>query len=131
MASGHWSPGVGRYRRRLSPAPWPRDGLSLVLTARREERLRTLAAELEHQHGIATRVVAADLADPSGTDHLLTAIQDLPIDVFINNAGLGYAGRFDKQDTERLRALMQVNCVAPVVLASRLIPPMRDAAVAR
>ena len=103
-----------------------RDGLSLVLTARREERLRALAAELEQQHGITTRVVAADLADPSGTDHLLTAIQDLPIDVFINNAGLGYAGRFDKQDTERLRALMQVNCVAPVVLASRLIPPMRE-----
>jgi len=97
-----------------------------VLTARREERLRALAAELEQQHGIATRVVAADLADPHGTDHLLTAIQDLPIDVFINNAGLGYAGRFDKQDTERLRALVHVNCVAPVVLASRLIPPMRD-----
>ena len=103
-----------------------RDGLSVVLTARREARLRALATELEQQHGIATRVVAADLADPHGTDHLLTAIQDLPIDVFINNAGLGYAGRFDKQDTERLRALVHVNCVAPVVLASRLIPPMRD-----
>ncbi len=103
-----------------------REGLSLVLTARREARLRDLAAELEQQYGIATRVVAADLADPNGTDHLLTAIQDLPIDVFINNAGLGYAGRFDKQDTERLRALMQVNCVAPVLLASRLIPPMRE-----
>jgi hypothetical protein len=46
--------------------------------------------------------------------------------VFINNAGFGYAGRFDKQDPERLRAMLHVNCVAPTVLASRLLPPMRE-----
>jgi len=102
-----------------------REGLSCVLTARREERLRALAAELEREHRVATRVVVSDLADPHGADRLLEAIKDVDIDVFINNAGLGYAGRFDKQDTERLRALVQVNCVAPVVLASRLLPGMR------
>jgi len=103
-----------------------REGMSCVLTARREDRLRTLATELEQQHHIATRVVAADLAVADGQAKVLDAIKDLPIDVFINNAGLGYAGRFDKQDTERLRALVEVNCVAPVVLASRLLPPMRE-----
>ncbi|MBI1815322.1 MAG: SDR family oxidoreductase [Deltaproteobacteria bacterium] len=102
------------------------EGLSCVLTARREDRLRTLATELEQQYHVATRVVAADLVDPHGTDQLLDAIKDLQIDVFINNAGFGYAGRFDKQDTERLRAMVQVNCVAPVVLASRLLPAMRE-----
>ena len=103
-----------------------REGLSCVLTARREDRLRELATELEQRHHIATRVVAADLADPAGTDQLLDAIQDLQIDVFINNAGFGYAGRFDLQETARLRDLVQVNCVAPVVLASRLLPAMRE-----
>jgi short-subunit dehydrogenase len=102
------------------------EGLSCVLTARREDRLRILATELEQQYHVATRVVAADLVDPHGTDQLLDAIKDLQIDVFINNAGFGYAGRFDKQDTERLRAMVQVNCVAPVVLASRLVPAMRE-----
>jgi short-subunit dehydrogenase len=102
-----------------------REGMSCVLTARREDRLRGLAAELEQQPGVKTRVVAADLADPQGVDRLLAAIADLQIDVLINNAGLGYAGRFDKQDTERLRRLVHVNCVAPVVLASRLLPAMR------
>jgi len=102
-----------------------REGMSCVLSARREDRLRELAVELE-RHGVATRVVTADLADPGGADHLAEQIKDLPIDVFINNAGFGYAGRFDKQDTERLRALVQVNCVAPVVLASRLLPAMRE-----
>jgi short-subunit dehydrogenase len=101
-----------------------REGMSCVLTARREDRLRTLAGELEQRYQVATRVVAADLADPSGSDRLIDAIKDLQIDLFINNAGFGYAGRFDKQDTARLRDMVQVNCVAPVVLASRLLPGM-------
>lgn len=101
-----------------------RQGVSVVLTARREERMRALAAELEMQPGVSTRVVAADLASVDGADRLLAAIADLDIDLFINNAGFGYAGRFDKLDTERVRELVQVNCVAPVVLASRLLPPM-------
>jgi len=101
-----------------------REGLSCVLTARREDRLRALASELEQRYQVTTRVVAADLADPAGADRLIDAIKDLQIDVFINNAGFGYAGRFDKQDTARVRDMVQVNCVAPVVLASRLVPGM-------
>jgi uncharacterized protein len=102
-----------------------REGLSCVLTARRTERLQALATELEQQYHVSTRVVPADLTDPAGPDHLLDAIHDLQIGVFINNAGFGYAGRFDKQDTARLRDMVLVNCVAPVVLASRLLPGMR------
>ena len=103
-----------------------REGMSCVLTARREDRLRAVASELEQRYQVATRVVAADLADPAGADQLIDAIKDLQIDLFINNAGFGYAGRFDKQDTARLRDMVQVNCVVPVVLASRLIPGMRE-----
>jgi short-subunit dehydrogenase len=103
-----------------------REGLSCVLTARREDRLQALAGELQQRYQVATRVVAADLADPAACDRLTDAIKDLQIDLFINNAGFGYAGRFDKQDTARLRDMVQVNCVAPVVLASRLLPGMRQ-----
>jgi hypothetical protein len=102
-----------------------RDGLSCVLTARREDRLRALAQELERAHGVAARVVVADLAEPRGADRLADAVEDLEIAVLVNNAGFGYAGRFDKLDTERLRSLVHVNCVAPVVLTSRMLPKMR------
>jgi hypothetical protein len=103
-----------------------RDGMSCVLTARREDRLQTLAAELEKQHGIATRVVVADLEQADAAERVVEAVRDLDLAVFINNAGFGYAGRFDKQDTARLRAMIEVNCVAPVVLASRLLPRLRQ-----
>ncbi|MFZ0660415.1 MAG: SDR family NAD(P)-dependent oxidoreductase, partial [Candidatus Binataceae bacterium] len=47
-----------------------RENLSVVLTARREDRLNTLAAELRDRYKIQTRVVAADLAAVDGADRL-------------------------------------------------------------
>jgi short-subunit dehydrogenase len=114
------SSGIGeQFARALA-----RDGMSCVLVARREERLRALAAELEKQHGVSTRVISADLASPDGPDRLADAVDDLDVAVLLNNAGAGYAGRFDKQQTDRLGAMVQLNCVAPVVLTSRLLPGM-------
>ncbi len=103
-----------------------RDGVSCVLVARREDRLRELAAELEKAHPVATRVVAVDLARPGGAEELVAAVEDLEIGLLVNNAGFGYAGRFDLQEPERLREMVELNCTAPVVLTSRLLPPMRS-----
>lgn len=102
------------------------EGLSLVLVARREERLRALATELEREHGVATRVVAADLGAPGGAEQLADALSGLEIALLVNNAGFGYAGRFDRQETRRLCEMVQLNCVTPVVLTSRLLPAMRE-----
>jgi short-subunit dehydrogenase len=101
-----------------------REGVSVVLTARREERLRELASELEKAHQVSTRVVAADLADPSAAEQLTEAVRDLEIAILVNNAGFGYAGGFDKQEPERLREMVQLNCLAPVMLSAALLPGM-------
>jgi len=101
-----------------------REGVSVVLTARREKRLRDLASELEKAHQVSTRVVAADLADPSAAEQLTEAVRDLEIAILVNNAGFGYAGRFDKQEPERLREMVQLNCLAPVMLSAGLLPGM-------
>jgi short-subunit dehydrogenase len=103
-----------------------RDGVSVVLTARRLERLRELAAELEKNHQISTRVVEADLADPGAAQRLAEAVADLDLGVLVNNAGFGYSGRFDKLSPERLLDMVQVNCLAPVVLTSRVLPGMLE-----
>ena len=103
-----------------------REGLSVVLTARRDDRLQEVAADLEKRHNVSTRVVVADLSLPTGADRVADAVRDLDIGVLINNAGAGYAGRFDGQDVERLSGLVQVNCNAPVVLTGRLLPQMLE-----
>ena len=101
-----------------------RDGVSVVLTARREERLRELATELERRHGIETRVIAADLAKREDVERVAAATEGLDLALLVNNAGYGYSGSFAKQDAERLRDMVMVNCVAPLQLTSLLLPGM-------
>lgn len=101
-----------------------RDGISCVLVARREDRLRRLADELEKSFQVATRVVAADLADPHEVERVVQTLNDLEVGILVNNAGVGYAGRLAKQEPERLAQMVSLNCSAPVVLTTRLLPGM-------
>jgi len=103
-----------------------REGVSCVLAARREDRMQALAEELEKEHGVATRVVAVDLSEESGAATLADAVADLPIAILVNNAGYGLAGRFSALDPERMRRMVVLNCVAPVVLTHRLLPGMLE-----
>jgi hypothetical protein len=101
-------------------------GISCVLSARRAERLESLAADLETSYGVKTRVVAEDLGAPEGAQRVADAVADLPIAILVNNAGVGYAGRFDKLDVARLEQQVLLNCLAPVVLTRLLLPGMQQ-----
>src|SRR5437588_12219641 len=72
-------------------------GTELILVARRENRLRELADELQRDHGTSTEVLVADLTD--GEDRLLIEkrLEDdqAPVDLLVNNAGgHRFLGRF-------------------------------------
>ncbi len=103
-----------------------REGVSVVLTARREDRLLALASELEKNFNVQTRCVAADLTQADAVDRIVEAVSDLPIGILINNAGFGHAGLFEKLDGARLRDMIQLNCAAPVLLTHALLPAMRE-----
>jgi short-subunit dehydrogenase len=75
---------------------------------------------------VQTRVVALDLSQPDAADTLAEAVDDLPIAILVNNAGFGYAGRFDKLDPDRLRDMLNLNCLAPMLLTRRLLPGMQE-----
>jgi hypothetical protein len=55
---------------------------------------------------------------------LLAAAADLEIAMLVNNAGVGYVGRFHEQQPARLAAMVQLNCAAPVSLTAALLPKM-------
>ena len=99
-------------------------GVSCVLAARRTERLESVAEELKSAHGVDARVVAVDLASDEGPDQLADAVADLDVGMLVSNAGVGYAGRFDKQDLARLKQMIALNCTANVTLISRMLPGM-------
>ncbi len=101
-----------------------RDGVSLVLAARRAEKLEQLAQELREKGGVRVRCVPCDLATEAGVRTLLAAVADLELAILINNAGVGYVGHFHEQDPARLAAMVQLNCAAPVALTAALLPKM-------
>jgi short-subunit dehydrogenase len=101
-----------------------REGMSVMLIARREDRLRELAAELSREHGVQARTLAADLSTYEGTEAAAAAVTALDVGVLVNNAGAGYAGAFYKQDLARLRSMVELNCTAPVVLTHRALEGM-------
>ncbi|MCP5067148.1 MAG: SDR family NAD(P)-dependent oxidoreductase [bacterium] len=103
-----------------------REGVSCVLAARREDRLKELGEEIARDHGVDFRTVPVDLSTATGVELLLSQVADLEIGMLVNNAGFGYTGRFDKQDRDRLSQMVQLNCAAPVALAAELLPGMRE-----
>jgi uncharacterized protein len=103
-----------------------RHGHDLVLAARRTAPMQALAAELATATGAAATVIAADLAKPGAAGMLAHDIagRGLAIDVLVNNAGFGAAGRFDRIDPARLSELLQVNVVALSELTRLMLPGM-------
>jgi short-subunit dehydrogenase len=102
-----------------------RQGLGVVLTARREDRLRALAGELESAHGVPTRTIPLDLSVEGAPDRLVAATADLDVGVLINNAGYGLAGRFESARYERLLAMIRLNCAAVAALTHHFLPRMK------
>lgn len=103
-------------------------GCDLVLTARREDRLHELAAELRAQHGIDVQVIADDLADPAAPTRIVAAAtrDGRAIDILVNNAGYGVPGRYDKVDWTTHAQFMQVLVTAPLHLCHLALPAMRE-----
>ena len=101
-------------------------GAHLVLTARREDRLENLAADLRRVNGTDALVVPADLAEPDGAARVLAALAERRITIthLVNNAGFGSAGAFCELDPERESAMVEVNIGAIVRLTRGLVGPM-------
>ncbi|MEM7226838.1 MAG: SDR family NAD(P)-dependent oxidoreductase, partial [Pseudomonadota bacterium] len=55
---------------------------------------------------------------------LLEAVAELPVDLLINNAGLAHFGDLQDNPLEHERAMVEVNCLAPVLLTRALLPGM-------
>lgn len=93
-------------------------GANLVLTARRKDRLESLASRLRSAHGVKVEVFPADLADASAAGQIrsFTQAHSLGIELLVNNAGFGSYGRFHESNLARQLEMVQVNCSAVVQL---------------
>ncbi len=115
------SSGIGEaYARRLAPACD-----SLVLVARRIERLQALAAELAPQCRV--EVIAADLAGVEGQARVVEAIRQGPaLDLLVNNAGFSTLNTFATSRLDDELAMLRLHGDATLALTRAALPAMLE-----
>jgi uncharacterized protein len=102
------------------------DGAHLVLVARREDRLKALAAELPHADVLALDLTSDD-APARVRAHLETA-HGGRLDLLVNNAGAGWGGSFGRTGWEEVERTMDLNFNAVVRLTEALLPLLEASA---
>ncbi len=119
------SAGLGaEFARQLAPV-----ASTLVLVARRTDRLEHLKHELESRNpALTVRVYAADLADPSRVTALVRWLEEekIRVNFLVNNAGLGDKGPFATAEWPRVRTMLEVNIAALTQLTYLLLPTLRE-----
>jgi short-subunit dehydrogenase len=118
------SSGIGREVARLLAG----EGARVVVTARRADRLEALALELRERGAAAAFAVPEDLADPGAPERLVAESQRLlgHVDVLVNDAGYSVPGLFSRTDSDETRRMVEVNVLAALELARRLLPGMTE-----
>jgi len=117
------SSGIGEATaRRLAVEP----DVQLVLVARREERLRELAASLP----APATWVAADLTEADAPGRVLAHVEEHHgrLDMLVNNAGASWRGTFADEGWANVQQTMELNFNAVVRLTEALLPMIRRSA---
>jgi short-subunit dehydrogenase len=99
-------------------------GYGVTLVARREDRLRELAAELGS--AVSVEVIACDVADPAARAALFDEVErrGLTVDILINNAGIGVVGAVATAPVADEIAQVRVNVEAVIDLTTRAVQQM-------
>lgn len=108
------SSGIGLELARILAA----NGHRLIIVARDNERLKTLAAQLQSEYGVPVTWYMKDLAEPAAADDLWAELAkaNITVDMLVNNAGIGVYGEFQDQSLEALRRMQMLNVLALTTL---------------
>ncbi len=114
------SSGIGRELAQICA----RDGYDVVLVARSQPPLESLASEIRQRTGRAAHVVAKDLSNPAGPRKLFDEVthSGMDIEVLINNAGFGLVGRFWELDDAEQMEMLRLNIGALTQLSRLFLP---------
>jgi len=118
------SSGIGRaFAQTLA-----RRGMSVVLVARSEERLRALATELSQRYGVRAEVIPADLSQEGAIRQIQgeVKLRGLTIDLLVNNAGFATNGYFETLSPERDHDQVMVDVTSVVDLTHAFVPALLE-----
>lgn len=103
-------------------------GYHVVLVARSREGLDKVALLLREEYGASSEILVADLATAAGTDAVAARLRDAaqPVDLLVNNAGLGLGRAFVDNDLELELSAFDVMVRAVMILSHAAATSMRQ-----
>ncbi len=103
-------------------------GSRLILTDIEGTNFKSRASQIKSETttGEIITCIESDLSNHKGCETLYHQVKalDIPIDILINNAGIGLFGRMDEVPPNKWEQLMQVNLLAPMRLSSLFVADM-------
>lgn len=92
-------------------------GYSLILVARRKERLEQLKKHLKNHYPIEVKTAVYDLSDRQSCFDFCTKYHNYPIEILINNAGFGKIGYITETSLENQLSMIDTNITALHILS--------------
>ena len=112
--------GIGaEYARRFAS-----EGYNLIITGRREAKIKALADELSRKNGINVEVVIIELSDIQAVEKFVEKIKARDIDILVNNAGFGTLRFFHREPLRTHEDMVAVNILCAVKLTYAILPMM-------
>jgi short-subunit dehydrogenase len=112
--------GIGaEYARRFA-----REGYDLIITGRREAKIKALADKLSRENGVNVEVVLIEFSNVEEVDEFLERIKGRNIDVLVNNAGFGTLRFFYREPLQTHEDMVAVNILCAIRLTYAILPKM-------
>jgi uncharacterized protein len=97
--------------------------MDVILSARREPELASLAAELKGKYSVNVHIIPADLSQVASAKALCAAVNAIgPLDALINNAGYGLFGEFKDCALDDTLKMAELNMLSLTVTCRLLLP---------
>lgn len=103
-----------------------RQGASLVITARSEEKLQKLAADISSRYNVKVHVITGDLSREETALYIFdqTRQRGITINILVNNAGMGKWANFLDQPVEVYEEMLELNVTSLVKLTHLFLSEM-------
>ena len=101
-------------------------GHNILLTARREDRLKDIAKQLTLDYGVQADYVVADLGEPDAPEKIFNFCDSnqYSVNILVNNAGYSINKKFHETGEDEEERFLRVLGIGVIALTKRFIPGM-------
>lgn len=101
-----------------------KDSYNLILVDIDSEKLHQVKTEIEKSFKCKAKILVKDLSKPNIAVDIVEAINNIPIDVLVNNAGFGLFGSFNNTEWERELDMIHVHVITSTHLTKLVLDGM-------